>query len=355
MHVRALFSMKTLTKCAVVLVSFSLTALACEGGLRLLGWPSPGLYVNGRGPLHLRQPGRAGGAYPPDSIGRLRHYEYDVGWVTNSRGFREREPTQKGAGEWRIGLLGDSFTAGIGVETGQRFGDLWSESVRRRKPNVTLWNLGSPECGTACEAAILEGADGQYQLDELVLAFYGGNDVQDNVSWYQTSDPAAAQETGGAPSAGKRLKVWLYEHSRLFTFIWFYGARSLSAFRVFGIYSEAELQSQWGYTEKSLARLKGVVGARPLTILYLPATPEWDDSLWLKLKSRYRLKDENRYLIKEALGKWCRQNDVPFVDATPWLRSCPSVGQCTYPVDGHWNARGHRLVADGVSSARGDE
>lgn len=307
------------------------------------------MYVKGRGPLALRSPGLKGGAYQPDSTGLLRHYEYNVEWTTNSRGFREREPPPKGAGEWRIGLLGDSFTAGTGVEINQRFGDILINSIRRQKPYATLWNLASPICGTACQAAILEGADSQYHLDELILAFYGGNDVQDNVSWFQALAPAATQAKVESPSTVNRIKAWLIENSRLYSFIWFYGLRSFSTFHPPGIYSQTDLQNQWQYTEKSLAQLKSIVGNRPLTILYLPAAPEWDDSLWLKMKSRYGVKDENRYLIKEALLKWANQNDLPFIDTTPWLHACPSVKECVYPVDGHWTARGHQLVAEGAA------
>src|SRR6476469_9397455 len=54
-----------------------LSVVALEIILRVAGWPAPGFYIEGRGPMALRRPGLLGGAYPPNAVGRLKNYEYD--------------------------------------------------------------------------------------------------------------------------------------------------------------------------------------------------------------------------------------------------------------------------------------
>jgi hypothetical protein len=280
--------------------------------------------------------------------GELRHYDYVVEFRSNRYGFRDSEIEPKRNGEWRIGILGDSFTAGIGVKRQERFADIFGAELRRHRPNVTVWNLGAPLCGTACEAAMLDRVSQEYQLDEIVLAFYGGNDVEDNSSWHaniiQASSPPSERQLS------MRGKDWLREHSRVSTFLWVNGIRAWATFRPPGIYSQSDLNRAWHHTEQSLQHLKTLAGAKRLVILYLPAVPEWNDEVWQEMRTRYHATDEGRNVVRKAVADWSRQHDLLFVDATEWLRKCESLRPCVFPVDPHWNAHGHFLVAQGLLS-----
>ena len=310
-----------------------------EVGLRIVGWPAPGLYQNGNGPIALRAPGHNGGAYPPNVSGHLKHYDYDVEWVVNSYGFRDRSLEPKAPSEWRVGIVGDSFSAGVGVENSDRFSDVWYSRIRQQYANVTLWNLSSPACGTACEAEILDGVGRQYDLDEILLAFYSGNDAQDNYEWSQEPSPQIPQE-----SLSSCAKDWLRLHSRFATFLWVYGIRAFANFDPPGIYSEAELRRYWPYTEKALARFQSITHSRPLTILYIPNVAEWDDNSWQKIRERFQLSDDARFLLKQSVAAWAQRNSVRFIDSTPWLRQCQPANECVFPVDGHWTAHAHARV-----------
>lgn len=331
-------------------MGFTVALSMAEIGLRIAGWPAPGFYLDGVGPLELRIPGRDGGAYPPNSYGKLRHYDYNVDWAVNSHGYRDREVQPKAEGEWRIGIIGDSFTAGIGVKQEERFGEILAATVNQRMPNSTVWNLGAPICGTACEAEMLRNSERRYELDEIILAFYSGNDLEDNADWYRrgvvTSPPV------GSRALTSSLKGWLREHSRLASFIWVNVVRGFTTFQPPGIYSQAGVQQYWPDTERALALLKEVVGGRRLTILYLPATPEWDDTTWQVLRQRYGVTEDGRYVVRQAVALWAKKNSVDFIDATDWLRRCASVKDCVFPVDSHWNAHGHSLVGEGLTRSR---
>ncbi len=328
-----------------VVFGFALSLMALEVGLRVVGWPAPGFYVESKGPIALRAPGRNGGAYPPGTRGQLRHYDYSVEWNVNSLGFRDAEIRPKQNGEWRIGFLGDSFTTGVGVRQQDRFADVFSNELKHSRPNVTVWNLSAPLCGTACEAEMLKRADESYQLDEVVLAFYGGNDLEDNKSWFVNMASQRSNDDSAIPISAKE---WLRDHSRLASFVWITGIRAWSTFRPPGIFNKPDLDRFWPDSEQAFNLLRHAVGAKRLTILYLPSPPEWDDSVWQLMRSRYGAADEGRHLVRDAVASWSKSEGITFIDATNWLHQCSPASDCVFPVDTHWTAKAHLLVARGL-------
>ncbi len=325
-----------------VLASLFLSLTVAELTLRIWGWPAPGFYVNGSGPVALRTPGVNGGAYPPGTNGNLRHYDYDVNWMVNADGFRERPPGRKAKNEWRVGFVGDSFTTGVGVEESQRFADVWLAKLHDKFPKLTAWNIASPVCGTLCEAQMLKGAGGNYDLDEIVLVFYSGNDVEDNVEEYSELSAGRPKAMTGSSS----FKDWLREHSRLATFAWVSAIRAFATMKPPGIYSSERLTPLWPPTQRALAELKQAAGSRPLTVLYIPTVPEWDQKTWEEIRKAQGMGNRDRFAVKESLARWCQENDVGFLDSTPWLEDCEPSAQCVFPVDGHWNRRAHALVGE---------
>lgn len=339
---------KLLARVVMVFISVVVALAIAEGMLRIIAWPTPGLEVNGRGPIALRQPGHNGGAFPPESSGRLRHYDYDVAWMVNAQGFRDQELVPKKSGEWRVGILGDSFAAGFGVEQNQRLPDVWYEAVKAKYPQVTIWNLATPLCGTICEREILEGVGRSYELDEILLVFYGGNDVEDNIE--RVSRPGA-EDPYSNQTPSERVKQWLRENSRLMTFVWVNGIRAFANIKPPGIYSEKDLDRSWPYTAKALADFKQATTSRRLTILYIPALPEWDNATWQMLRERTGVGDDARFLVKRALQDWAQRENVPFLDSTAWFGNCETANDCTFPTDGYLNVRGHSIIGRELSNA----
>jgi len=328
-----------------IVVGLGVTMVIAEAALRVAGWPAPGFYVQGAGPIELRLPGKNGGAFPPGVRGELRHYDYSVECKVNNFGFRDRELVARSPGELRIGLLGDSFTAGIGVREEERFASVFAATIRQRQPNVAVWNLAAPLCGTACESEMLDAVKGPYDLDEVVLDFYGGNDLQDDEAWYDQSE-GQVNKVAAPPFDSSRR--WLREHFRLASFIWVNVIRAWASFEPPGVYSKAALGRYWPNTEKSLERVRQQVPAGALTILYLPAQPEWDDLAWQQVRSHLHASDEDRFVTRDAVREWAANHGIRFVDATPWLHTCQPAAQCVLSTDPHWAAQGHRLVADGL-------
>ncbi len=319
--------------------------LLVEIALRAAGWPAPGYYIGDEGPITERwhYPGRHGGMYPP-GVGRLKHYYYDVEMAINEHGLRERPWTPKQSGRWRVGLFGDSYVLGTGVEQPERFGDAWYALVQDRFPNVELWNFGSALCGTKGSADMLDGIARRYDLDEIVLAFYAGNDLLDTYQDVRRGDSLQAPRT-----RWRAVKYWLRTHCRLISFVWVAVARTWARFEPIGVFTRAELEEYWHDTEAALDRIKMLSGTRPLALLYLPTNLEWDDVAWQQARKRFGYSEDGRWLVKRRLADWAKQQNVELIDVTPWLRQCGLPADCCIPVDGHWNARGHHVVAEGLA------
>lgn len=317
---------------------------AGEVAMRVLGWPVPGFY-DANGQLRsLNRPGAAGGAYPGPSDGRLRHYDYDVKWQVNADGFRDRAPAPKQAGERRLIILGDSFAAGMGVEEADRFSEVFAQRLRAQHPEVTVWNLGAPNCGTICEQHILGGIGRQYQPDMVVLAFYSGNDLDDNLADLKPEGIVNTHQQGVAG--------WLRKHSRLASFLWISIFRSLYRFKPAGTYDNHVLEAAWPATEKALDAIAQQVGPSHLALLYLPAVPEWSDATWKMLMEKYSADSRSRFAVEQRMQTWASSRSVAFIDSTPWVHaSCPTVQPCVFAIDGHWKSSVQRMVGERLTGA----
>ena len=313
-----------------------------EGFLRVRDWPTPGLYVDGRGPLPLVLPSAEGSAwrnYKGDA--ELRHWSYRVPVRLNRHGFIEREPEPKPRGAWRIGLFGDSFAAGQGVESVERFGNLWAEALRDRfGREVEVYNFGSAWCGSAQNAAFLERHGAEYELDELVLAVFSGNELTDNERFESYSKRSEEERRALDAARGKgSIRSWLRDHSRAAGFLWITFARMFAGTEQHYLTPQS-VESLWPLTERALERFASAAGGRPMTLWYLPSRPEWDDAAWEWVRAEAGLADDDRDVLRERMQAWAERRGVAFVDLTSSL-SGKDPDEVTIALDGHLNAEGN--------------
>ena len=84
-------------------------------------------------------------------VGHHRHYDFDVLYATDERGFRR--VAGAGAGGRRVAFLGDSFTFGLGVGQGETFVERWAQG---HAGPVTALNYGVPGTSTDQQVLLLE-------------------------------------------------------------------------------------------------------------------------------------------------------------------------------------------------------
>lgn len=222
-------------------------------------------------------------------------------------------------------------------------------AAQEKLPNATLWNFGAPWCGTWQNADFLAAGAEEYELDEIILAVFGGNELQDNARWSKLRHMSRA-ELRKHDERGRGLRRWLRNHCRVATFVWIKVVRALASRNPRGyVTSLQEVTTVWPHTQRALTAFQEAVGDRPFTIWYLPNIAEWDDAVWQSYKGTFDLRDSERFALRDRIAEWAAANNIPMVNTTVWLAG-KSLGDLKLPVDPHWNAKGHQLVGVGLSA-----
>ena len=125
----------------------------------------------------------AGYTMRPNACVLLRSREYDEVLLTNSHGLVGPElPPSKPPGEFRIVVLGDSYTVGGQVPYEQNYTALLEQRLRAAGfGNVRVVNAGVGGYTTFNEAGLLRSNLSWLQPDLVVVAAFVGNDVAENV------------------------------------------------------------------------------------------------------------------------------------------------------------------------------
>jgi lysophospholipase L1-like esterase len=150
----------------------NLVGLQCVGSSTLLQGQK-GLYMLDAG---------AGYSMRPATCVRLKTTEYDGVLRTNSRGFVGPDVVaSKPAGEFRVVVLGDSYTVGGQVAYEQTFPALLEQRLRTAgHARVRVINAGVGGYTTFNEAGLLSENLAWLQPDLVVVAAFVGNDVSEN-------------------------------------------------------------------------------------------------------------------------------------------------------------------------------
>jgi hypothetical protein len=122
----------------------------------------------------------------PDGV-RLYKPWSGNGVKINSTGLRTAEPQPKAAGEWRIAIAGGSTAFGWRVFDADTPAVLVQQALRRKHPNVTVYNFGIEGATVARELDLLKRFHKLYEIDEVVF-YTGGNDIIDSYATALTPD-----------------------------------------------------------------------------------------------------------------------------------------------------------------------
>jgi hypothetical protein len=212
---------------AAILIGVAAALAVAEIGLRLLGieyvhYDQPDYYLG----WSLR-PG-ASGTWTSEGLGYVS---------INRDGQRDREHQfAKPGGVLRVAVLGDSFAEAMQVEPAQAFWSVIEQELAKCPAcggrQVETLNFGVSGYGTAQELLMLRQRVWRYSPDVVVLTFYPGNDVSDNMRelpgarprpyFYLDKDKLLIDNSFRqkprfrySRSLMGRLRSWLGDHSRV--------------------------------------------------------------------------------------------------------------------------------------------
>lgn len=125
----------------------------------------------------------------PNAEGYSKHEDYTMHIKINSKGLRDREfAYQKPVNTLRIGIFGDSFTFGEGVQSEEAYPKLLEALLNREdtliktQKRVEVLNFGIGKTGTSHQLAWYRKEGRKYNLDMVILGFLSANDFTDNWS-----------------------------------------------------------------------------------------------------------------------------------------------------------------------------
>ena len=313
---------------------------AGELALRIAGVRPPGAFTNLRyendpmtGPWLM--PSQVGFHQTPCSLSEDIH--------VNTLGMRDRERSTAPVGR-RVAVIGDSFTQGLHVAD--------EETVSRRLEamlggKAEVLNFGVSSVGTSVELLTYRARVRAFEPDVVLLMFYAGNDVSDNLpALKQRLDPAMG---GVSPylllDAGGRLKdrpepgqfrrtsrlVALASSSAVgqWSYRGFQGLRQrlgatgqVSAASVAP--ADALFEDAWRITEEATARFATEVHAdgAGFALVLIPADQA-----------------ETTRVTAERLQRVADARGFPLV-------ALPAPDPASVTCHRHWDARGHAAVAD---------
>lgn len=372
---------------ATRLLALGFGLLLSEGLLRLAGFAYPAWDRPTAGLGEWGVPHAKGWA-----VGEARQYV-----ELNAEGARDIDhAVAKPAGVHRVVVLGDSYAAAFEVERKEAFWAVMGERLAACPAlvgrSVEVINLSKRGFGTAEELLVWRKLGLKYSPDQVVLAFYTGNDFRNNSPELKASgrpffrlegDALVLDESYAEDPAFQRWVGWpgdlwygLVRHSRSVQIVR-HLRRQLKALREareereaaaggeIGVDDQIYLEprdpawrSAWQISERLVLELRGeteATGARFL-LMTLSTANEVHPDADVRRAYAERLGVPDLFYPERRFEAFAREHDLAWLGvASELLREAEAAGQCVHgspgpwECQGHWNALGHRIAGQALA------
>ena len=275
--------------------------------------------------------------------GRSASDEFDYDYAHNQYGFRDVDHTvEKSDGVFRILGVGDSNIYGVGASFEDSYLYVLEQLLNGRAgqhPKVEIIKAGIPRYFPEPERLLLEHYGAQFKPD-LILVGATANDIVDTVLGMDAVTVTDGYlKTREAAEIG-RIGTWFFLHSEFARIV----LRAYVSNRIAKKYSfdwadilkdNGQHEADWRKLETEYAKMRAIadrMGAQ-LVVVYIPGDGPWNEAL-------------QSYYMPGRLRQWSRSHDTTFVDALPAIESASKAEQLYWPIDGHPNRAGYRVVAE---------
>jgi lysophospholipase L1-like esterase len=329
-----------------------------------------------------------------------------IHYQINSRGIRGPEYSyEKSGNEYRVLLLGDSYTEGYVVEFDNLFSEIMKATLNNNKNNMyfQVINSGTSGWSTDQELLFFQNEGKKYRPDLTILMFFQNdlaynNQPKDFGMYYKplfkemngklelTNVPVPKpdkiiinnQLADDEISIFKKLRLWLHKRSYLYAAVkeriqntYFLNALAIKLnlkkrprkedellpreFNVWKKKYNKTVRESWHITEAMLIKLKedtALAGSRLLVVL-VPHEASIYPEMWETIKNNYGFSDEHWDVgqVSLELEDICKRNDIDFLDPTGLFRSkAKELQRDTIrlydPINEHWNNEGNKFVGE---------
>ena len=327
-------------------ITFFILFILSEIVIRTLGTESDNL---------IMQDPVLGWVHVPNKIGYSRNKEFSVKVRINKEGFIGRDYSYtKPANTIRILAIGDSLTEAFQVPEEESYPRLLENNLKSKfqNTNFEVLNMGIAGYGTQREFFVLKDKGLKFDPDIAVLGFFVGNDFSDNLS--EEIDPGVSfsryRETKN------RVKLFARNHSAVWRFVLRKKSRNKILARFFKkdnadmaneIYDkdnrEADIKKQLDRSAALIKNFKDLADDNnvSLVVAILPSP------------GQVYGRDLNFDELQLGLSSLLKKEQINHVDLLPYFTNWAKLNpdkSAYYPLDGHPNAYGHSIVANGIDS-----
>lgn len=312
---------------------------------------------------------------------RLAPGSFHLGFPVNVDGYVDRAPADAARHPRRVACIGDSFSVAVVPHHLH-----YTTVAEGAFDDLEVYNVGVAHAGPREYLRMLNTTALPLHPDLIVIALFLGNDIteahrQDATtlsSWLESDEvlivqlprrllALARERRAGAAIAGRGHSADTFgiPTTRAFSpdeieraLPWLADPLTeppgLSTTRF--VYVEStrtditlpEHQSMYDAIFSYLAQVRKAAGPVPIACVLIPDEYQVEDSLWDELRAGGLSERADRDLPQKLLGAWLDEQQVPYVDLLPVLRTEPPLRDGRRHVyhlrDTHFNARGNRIA-----------
>ena len=314
--------------------------------------------------------------FQSNASGTLVSSEFNVEFVTNSHGFRDREyEMSRTPGTCRVLVVGDSFSVGFGVGQEKVYSEILERSLNSEsaETNGRRWeviNASVPAYAPRMYVEAVRRYAPEFNVDMVITGFFIGNDfmeIGENdrmiiengylVRWDKSFSNAGPDANRNRPAVNyfRSIRSFLALNSHLYVLLrnvanryrWNFGFRNQKS--SLGLYRNESASDQFSAVETHVRNLKSIADSRNTSLLFfiIPQRKQVYDDIWSAAVSASGLAPEevafdapNRRLIRIL-----ERHDIPYVDMLPVMRNRQNEA-FYFTRDGHWNSTGHQAAAE---------
>lgn len=314
--------------------------------------------------------------------------EFKSRLVTNSEGmnYPYSIPYKKRNNEFRVMMVGDSFTLAAYVPFEESHHHLLEERLRKRFGDyVTVVNAGQGGSGTSQQLVYFKRKAAMYEPDVVLLYFYP-NDVEDNLlrGVHRWNGGRIAEDLQPVSKGfGAEVREWLGIHSNLYVLFWksvvrveavrgvmlrlgiikssyITSANTIPLLHLQILRSpsanspeiESRIADGWNITTtliKELRKSSNEAGAE-FHVVIIPYKEQVDETQFSKMLAMqgWNRSDIELERAQNTLKAFLDSEGIPYLDLLPALRSANRNNSLYFDVDVHWTKAGYGVAVDQV-------
>jgi lysophospholipase L1-like esterase len=297
---------------------------------------------------------RLGYRLVPNYETRHQTSDFDTFIKINSEGLRDYEHRKdKDSTTFRILVLGDSITFGLGVNIDESYPKLLEAMLNQNltggaQKKYEVINAGVDGYGTAQEYLYLQELGNRYRPD-LVIVGLNYNDVGDVMTGIPfTFTKTRIVEHFYVLSYLKSLRILLKKMKKIYS-----KGLPMGFFQIYQDQYTPEFEKGLLKTKEYLVKIRDFsysMGSK-MHIFIIPLCFELGRSEWEKRRFGHLYSDEffdkNMHKCSEIFTEFGKVEKIPTLPLLPIFRKSKE-GPFYFARDMHWNKKGHRLAAESI-------